>query len=952
MTGKTAVSDAQDTQPALSPALPAALPADIAARLLGAVEAMVRETHPDRDIDVRLDSRIERDLGLDSLARVELLLRLGDVCHTRFPPEALSEAQTPRDLLRLVGRQVEDDAVHGAAPSVGASSVPLPDAAQTLVEVLEWHAARQPERQHVILYDEKDAARSLSYAALLLRARRIAAGLLAEGVEPKQTVALMLPTGVEYLASFFGVLLAGAVPVPIYPPARLSQIDEHLARHGRILANAGAVLIITVPEAQGVASLLGNVAPALRKSMTPAELEREPMDILYRAGADDLAFLQYTSGSTGDPKGVMLSHANLLANVRALGHVVKASSEDVFVSWLPLYHDMGLIGAWLGSLYHAMPLVLMSPLTFLARPASWLRAISEYRGTLSAAPNFAYELVARKLPEAELDGLDLWSWRLAFNGAEPVIPATLEAFAQRLGGVGFRGVAMTPVYGLAECSVGLAIPPLDRGPRIDSIDREVFARERIAEPTDPGAANAMLVPACGRALPGHEMRVVDEFDHELAERRVGKLQFRGPSATRGYYRNDEATRKLMRDGWLDSGDFAYLHDGEVYLTGRAKDLIIRGGRNIYPYELEQAVGALAGIRKGCVAVFAATDPGGGTEKLVVMAETRETAAEPRARLTDEINRVSIDVVGIPADEIVLAPPYTVLKTSSGKIRRAASREIFERGAIGGRRSSAWWQIARLASAALLSRLSTHLRSAASTVYGLYAWLVFGLLAVPTWTITALARKPTVGRIAVHLATRLFLYLIGMRARRVSPSRVPGKPHVLVCNHASYLDSVVLYAILPPQARYAFVAKRELESHWFPRLFLRGLGTLFVDRFAARQGAEDAQAMVAALEAGQSLVVFPEGTFSREAGLRYFRMGAFVAAAKAGLPIATAGLRGMRAVLRDKTRLPRHGRIEFELGATLVPIADDWQAAVRLRDQARSQMLELCGEPDLGNWPAA
>ncbi len=322
MTGKTAVSDAQDTRPALSPTLPA----DIAARLLGAVEAMVRETHPDRDIDVRLDSRIERDLGLDSLARVELLLRLGDVCHTRFTPEALSEAQTPRDLLRLVGRQVEDDAVCAAAPSDGASSVPLPDAAQTLVEVLEWHAARQPERQHVILYDEKEAARSLSYAALLLRARRIAAGLLAEGVEPKQTIALMLPTGVDYLASFFGVLLAGAVPVPIYPPARLSQIDEHLARHGRILANAGAVLIVTVPEAQGVASLLGSVAPALRNSMTPAELEREPMDILYRAGPDDLAFLQYTSGSTGDPKGVMLSHANLLANVCALGHVVKAGS--------------------------------------------------------------------------------------------------------------------------------------------------------------------------------------------------------------------------------------------------------------------------------------------------------------------------------------------------------------------------------------------------------------------------------------------------------------------------------------------------------------------------------------------------------------------------------------------------------------------------------------------------
>ena len=926
---------------------------DAAATLLAAVDAMVRETHPGRVIAVTLDSRIERDLGLDSLARVELMLRLGEACRTRFPPEALGEAQTPRDLLRYLGHTDAESALDGTAVAgVGASDVPLPDAALTLVDVLEWHAARQPLRDHVLLYDERESLERIGYAALHERARRIAAGLIAEGVEPQQTVALMLPTGFDYLASFFGVLLAGAVPVPIYPPARLSQIEEHLTRHGRILANAGTVLIITVPEAEGVASMLRAVAPALRRTVTAAQLEREPMTILHRAGPDDLAFLQDTSGSTGDQKGVMLTHANLLANVRAMGRVVKAGSEDVFVSWLPLYHDMGLIGAWLGSLYHAMPLVLMSPLAFLSRPGVWLRAISRHRGTLSAAPNFAYELVARKLPDAELEGLDLWSWRLAFNGAEPVIPATLEAFAQRLGPVGFRSTVMTPVYGLAECSVGLAIPPLERGPRIDAIDRDSFARERRAVPVDPDAVSAMRVPACGRPLPGHEVRIVDDAEHELTERKVGRLQFRGPSATRGYYRNPDATRQLVRDGWLDSGDYAYLHDGEVYLTGRAKDLIIRGGRNIDPYELEQAVGALAGIRKGCVAVFASTDPAGGTEKLVVMAETRETDEDARAALVDAINRVSLDVIGMPADDIVLAPPYTVLKTSSGKIRRAASRDVYERGALGARRSSAWLQILRLALAAAGSRTSGWLRVAGSTLYGWYAWLIFGLLAGPTWAIVAAARKPAIGRVAVHLATRVFLRCAGMPVRRISPSRVPGKPHVLVCNHASYLDAIVLYAILPPAARYVFVAKRELASHWFPRLFLEGLGALFVERFSARQGAEDAQALVEAMQGGQSLVVFPEGTFSREAGLRYFRMGAFVAAARSGAPIATAALRGMRAVLRDRTWLPRRGRIEFELGATLIPLADDWQAAVRLRDQARSEMLGLCGEPDLGNWPAA
>ena len=749
MSGNTAVSEAKSFRPASAP--------DFSAQLLAVVDAMVRETHPDRTIEVRLDSRIERDLGLDSLARVELLLRLGDVCHTRFPPEALSEAQTPRDLLRFVGQHdVGDDVVHGSAPPVGASNVPLPDQAQTLVEVLEWHAARQPERGHVVLYDDKESAQTVSYAALLLHARRIAAGLLAEGVEPKQTIALMLPTGVEYLASFFGVLLAGAVPVPIYPPARLSQIEEHLARHGRILANAGAVLIDHGGRSAGCGVVAGDggagIAQVGDPGRTRTRADGYPLSgLCRRSGFPPVHLGQHRrpEGRDADPR----QPAGQYPSPGARGEGQQRGRFRELVAAVSRYGpDRRLAGV-------AVPRHAAGsdePADFSGASGVLAARDIAYRGTLSAAPNFAYELIARKLPDAELAGLDLWSWRLAFNGAEPVIPATLEAFAQRLGGVGFRGTSMTPVYGLAECSVGLAIPPPDRGPRIDSIDRERFARERIAEPIDPDALSAMLVPGCGRALPGHEMRVVDDFDHELAERHVGTLQFRGPSATRGYFRNDDATRKLIRDGWIDSGDYAYLHDGEVYLTGRAKDLIIRGGRNIYPYELEQAVGALSGIRKGCVAVFAATDPVGGTEKLVVMAETRETADEPRVRLTDEINRISIDVVGMPADEIVLAPPYTVLKTSSGKIRRAASREIFERGAIGGRRSSAWWQIVRLASAAAsVARSARTCDRRQARCYGLYAWLVFGLLAVPTWTITALARQPAVGRVTVHLATRCF-----------------------------------------------------------------------------------------------------------------------------------------------------------------------------------------------------
>ncbi len=921
----------------------------IAERLLQVTAQLVRETHPGRRAAVTLDSPLERDLGLDSLARVELLLRLGREFSAVLPEAALGEAETPRDLLRLLGHAAPAAAQHAATELPHGAAIPPPAAASTLVEVLEWYVARSPGRTHVLLYGEGEQAEAITYADLLAAARRIAAGLVSRGLRPQQAVALMLPTGRDYLACFFGTLLAGGIPVPIYPPARLAQIEDHLKRHARILDNAQAAFIITVPQAKTVAALLREQAPGLREIVTPEEIDAEPMALLYRATSDDIAFLQYTSGSTGDPKGVVLTHANLLANLRAMGPAFQVTSEDVFVSWLPLYHDMGLIGAWFGSLYFAMPLVLISPLAFLSRPVRWLRAISQHRGTLTAAPNFAYELCAKRLDDAELDGLDLSSLRLALNGAEPVSPATLEVFSARFAPHGLRQEAITPVYGLAECSVGLAFPPLGRGPRIDVICREALAREARALPAGAGEADVMRVAACGRALPGHEIRIVDPAGDELPDRRVGCLQFRGPSATRGYYRNAEATQRLFRDGWLDSGDYAYRVEGEIYLAGRVKDLIIRGGRNLYPYELEEAVGGIPGIRKGCVAVFASTDPANATERLVVMAETRERDEAARETLRKKINEAAIDAVGMPADEIVLAPPHSVLKTSSGKIRRAASREAFEQGRVGAAAGPVWLQGLRLAAVAAGVLSATTARRAGRALYGAWCWGVFALLGLPVAALVALLRRPALGRRLVHGAARLVLLLSGMRLRAAGIERLPRGSHLLLANHASYFDALALVAALPPALGHVFVAKRELVGHAPLHVFLRGLGTLFVERYDAARSADDVEEAVAALRRGQSLVVFPEGTFSREAGLKPFRMGAFVAAARAGVPVAVAGLRGSRAILRDKTWQPRYGRPELEIGAVLCADGADWAAAVRLRDAVRTEMLRLSGEHDLGGF---
>ncbi|HJW54474.1 MAG TPA: AMP-binding protein [Burkholderiaceae bacterium] len=915
-----------------------------AEQVLEIVRQLVHETHPNRFHAVTLHTSFERDLALDSLARVELMLRAGKLFGVELSTEALSQIDTPHDLLRWLGQPLQKEpAPETMAVSSTASAVGAPDRAQTLVDVLEWHVARQPNRLHILLHDEQHMEQPICYRDLHDAAQAIAAGLAARGLQPRQTVALMLPTGRDYLASFFGVILAGGIPVPIYPPARLAQIEDHLKRHARILSNAEATLIITVKEAKQVAIRLQAAVSSLTAIITPSEIATTPTPLHYRPQSDDIAFLQYTSGSTGDPKGVVLTHANLLANIRALGQASQVTSNDVFVSWLPLYHDMGLIGAWFGSLYHGIPLVLMSPLAFLARPAFWLQTIARHRGTISGAPNFAYELCVHHISDAALAELDLSSWRLAFNGAEPVSPATLESFATRFAPCGLRRQAITPVYGLAESSVGLAFPPLGRGPRIDVIERNPFAHEAKAVPAAKSDANTLSIPSCGRALPGHEIRIVDDTGYELSERRVGRLEFRGPSATSGYYRNPQATAELLRDGWHDSGDHAYLAQGEVFIAGRVKDLIKRGGRNLYPYDLEEAAGNLPGIRKGCVAVFASSDPATGSERLVIMAETREHDEFARGELCQALNQTAIDVVGMPADDTVLVPPHTVLKTSSGKIRRLACRQIYESGNITQRLAKPWLQAARLMAAGAQAHATLIARQAGAWVYGGYAWIVFATLTLSCGGLIALLQRPALGRRIAHYAAQLLLRLTFVPASVNGLDRLPRQPHVLVVNHASYLDAILLTALLPPVPGYAFTAKREFADQRWMRILLTGLGAIFIERFDVKRSTEDVDLMVATLQRGDNLLVFPEGGFSREAGLKPFHAGAFVAAAKAGVPVVVTGLRGVRSALRGETWQPRRSRIEFEVGQVLVPSSFDWNASVNLSNTARAAMATLSGE---------
>lgn len=913
--------------------------------LLAEIALLLHELHPDDRYppEPRLDSRLDRDLGLDSLTRLELMARLEQRFRIEIPESAGFAAATPSDLLK---------ALHGARPrgTIGVSSVlelarrehlELPVAAVTMIEVLAWHAERHPERVHVHFSGGTADGIELTYRALQGAARRVAAGLQSHGIGPAEPVGVMLPTHPDFLCAFFGIVLAGGVPVPLYPPLRPNELTEYWHRQAGILRNCGARRLVVddalYAHRRLIRSLTGGVEHLLTASgLSSGSAAYEPV----AAQPDDLALLQYTSGSTADPKGVMVSHRNMLANLRVMGGFIGVDASDAFVSWLPLYHDMGLIGAWLGCLYYGAPLVLIPPQSFLLRPERWLWAIHQHRATLSAAPNFAYELCVHRIGDEALEGLDLSSLRLAFCGAEPVFAQTLERFATRFARHGFRADALYPVYGLAENTLGLTFPPPGRGAHVLHVERDRFLSSghvRLSE-----APMTLPFVSCGTVLPGHELRIADPDEHELPDDRQGRVQFRGPSACAGYYRNPDATRAFKRGAWLDTGDLGFLHEGELYLTGRVKDLIIRAGRHLHPQGIEQAVGDLPGVRRGRVAAFGAAVPSAGTERLIVVAETRLHDESERQALRLRIQESVAGLAGEPADEIVLATPGTVLKTSSGKLRRAACRAAYERGRLG---SHTFWPMLAVLGRGALVAGSVRAGRLGALAFSGFAWLALGLLTLPA--LFAVALLPTVAArwrvvrgllAAVQHATGIPLVL-------TATATLPPSPCIFVANHASYIDALVLVLALPRPV--TFVAKEELARWPLARMLLLRFGAVPVARF---DPARCTAVVEEASRSGRDFLFFPEGTFKRTPGLLRFHLGAFAAASKAGLPLVPIALRGTRSVLRAGDWLVHHAPLSVIFGAALLPNpdAEHWPETLRLAGVTREFLLAHCGEPDSGS----
>ncbi|MDE1182643.1 non-ribosomal peptide synthetase [Paraburkholderia sp.] len=542
-------------------------------------------------------------------------------------------------------------------------------------------AQQRPDATALIAIDASGEAR-YDYAELDRRASVLAASFSRDRAAGERAL-LLMDSGIDYVSAFFGCLYAGVVAVPVYPPE--SKREQHLARLRGIAQDAGVRYVLTSAALQErFVEQYGELAPGATVVAVDALASRDPGDgafALYPVQPSDIAFLQYTSGSTGTPKGVMVSHGNLLANEIAIKSGLGVQDDDVFVSWLPLYHDMGLIGSLLQPVFSGIPLVLMSPQYFLERPMRWLDAIARHRGTISGAPDFAYRLCAERIGDDALARLDLSSWRLAFSGSEPVRRDTLDAFVARFAATGFDAAALYPCYGLAEATLFVTGGTRGAGLVSHRFDSASLSAARVVE-ANGDAASTMLV-GCGVTQADHRVAIVDPANgHTLDDGRVGEIHVSGPSIAHGYWQRDDATAKSFVtafDGdratrWLRTGDLGFVHDGQLYIAGRAKDLIIVRGRNLYPQDVEQAVEAHCEFaRKGRVIAFGAELAGSEGLALALEVAPRMKKRFAPDEIVAHVSRCAFDACGETPSVIVLLNPAALPKTSSGKLQRAATR---------------------------------------------------------------------------------------------------------------------------------------------------------------------------------------------------------------------------------------------------------------------------------------
>ncbi|WP_437602310.1 fatty acyl-AMP ligase [Sorangium sp. So ce590] len=555
---------------------------------------------------------------------------------------------------------------------------------RTFVEVLQQNSVHADRAIRFVRSSGEE--RAISYAELWLEARRRAHALRKLGLAKGDRVALILTEADEFVLTFVGALTAGIVAVPMYPPQSLAKLEAYSETVQHILEASGASVLVTneqlkeMIDAYLASSSEGRAAlPGLRVVLERDLREPEGFDASdaaepWRVSLDDLAFLQFTSGSTSRPKGVMVTHRNLTVNSHAIMFDgLRSTPEDRGVSWLPLYHDMGLIGFVIAPLYALVPVMFLPTTAFIRRPSLWLDAIHRFRGTITFAPNFAFALATRAVTEAQAGQWDLSCLRALGCGAEPIQADVLGAFLDRFRKQGLRPESILPSYGMAEATLAITFSDLTAPLTTDRVDAKAMQAGK-ARPANGGASLELV--SCGRPLPCHELAIVGPDGAPLGEREVGEIWVRGPSVAAGYFNEPEATEAAFGGGWLRTGDLGYTVAGEVYLCGRSKDLIILGGKNYFPQDIERVASSVEGVRDGhCVAFSCLT--ASGAERAVVVAEAKRGAGGVAQAITQAVRAQ----IGVQLSEIALIKRGTLAKTSSGKVRRREMKRRFEAGEL-------------------------------------------------------------------------------------------------------------------------------------------------------------------------------------------------------------------------------------------------------------------------------
>lgn len=545
----------------------------------------------------------------------------------------------------------------------------------TLVAAFE--AAARANAPFVTIHGGREPVVRTS-AAALEAAYRWAKLLASRGVGSGDRVLVLMPTGHAFVEAMLGAMLLGAVPVPLATPMTFGSVDRYLVNLGAIATDCRASATVTYGRIREALARDSSLAAPLGEVVGEPELDGVGSSKLRlpSIAGKDAAFLQYTSGTTGNPKGAVISHRALVSNAYAIASGLSLDDRDVGVSWLPLFHDMGLIGVLLTSICHPYPIHVMSPESFVMNPRRWLDLIAKVGGTLSAAPNFAYDMAVARA--GDVGDLRLDTWRHALNGAEPVQMTSVARFCARFAPNGFRADAPLPVYGMAEATLAVTFPSLTNRMQTLLVDRDAMESERRAQPRDGGHPAVSV----GYPVAGMRIEIVGDEGSVVPERTIGDIRVAGPSLMDGYFGNEAASAEAISGGWLRTGDLGFVDAGRLFVTGRAKELIIKGGRNLYPYDVERVAGEVEGVRQGGVAAFGRMNAETGTEDLVVVAETTHRDANRRESIAKAVRAELLTVLGIKPDDIRLCGVGKVPRTTSGKIRRRECARLVIEGTFG------------------------------------------------------------------------------------------------------------------------------------------------------------------------------------------------------------------------------------------------------------------------------